>query len=504
MTAAAPSMRSRALLAVGLTVTFYLLAIVIALALIALPIAVWAAEGRGNIWVTIAMVGTGLAILRAIVPERARFEPPGPELTREAHPRLHALLDDVAEAAGERGADAVYLDADVNASVFEHRRRRIMLLGLPLLATLAADELRAVIAHEYGHFKGGDTRFSAWIWRTRVAVLKTVARLAESESWFRRNIVRWPFELYAKLFLRITNADSRRAEFAADALAARVASPDAAGRALRRVEAVGPVWEPFWLREAVPLLEARRRPPLAAGFAAMTAHRELASALDEIVQTDIKTREPDPYASHPTLRQRLEALGVAVEASAPPPAEHPAVELLDDVAELEGRLLGLHFGDEVRGFPLTPWEQAGDVHLQRLRELGERFGGAFGDRALGDAAQLARDLPAARDALRAALPEEDRGAPDDELDAFALEVLGACAACAAVRGGATVTAPPGEPIRLHHAGATLEPWALLAPVAEGRAGTETWTQHPVVAALAREPLHVPAQPPAPAPPQRVG
>ncbi len=90
MTSASPtqtsstSLRTRALLAVALTVTFYVLAIGVALALIIAPIALWASSGRGNIWVTLAMVGAGAAILRAIVPERDRFDPPGPELRRGA------------------------------------------------------------------------------------------------------------------------------------------------------------------------------------------------------------------------------------------------------------------------------------------------------------------------------------------------------------------------------------------------------------------------------------
>lgn len=189
------SLRSRAALAVALTVTFYLLAVIIALGLIVTPIALWASSGHGNLWVTVAMVGAGATILRAIVPERDRFEPPGPELSPEEQPRLRQLVDAVAAEVGEPPPDAVYLDLPVNASVLEHRRRRIMLLGLPLLATVDADELRAVIAHEYGHYAGGDTRFAGWIWRTRVAILKTVAHLVESGSWFRRSIVRWPFDL---------------------------------------------------------------------------------------------------------------------------------------------------------------------------------------------------------------------------------------------------------------------------------------------------------------------
>ncbi|HYZ28116.1 MAG TPA: M48 family metallopeptidase, partial [Thermoleophilaceae bacterium] len=332
---AGPSLRSRALVAVALTIGFYTLALVIAVGLIAAPIALFATSGRGNIWVAAALIGAGIAILRAIIPPRDRFEPPGPELRPAEHPRLHSVLQDVAVKAGQAPANSVYLDLDMNASVLEHRGRRLMVLGLPLLATLSVDELRAVVAHEYGHYVGGDTRFAGWIWRTRHAVMRTVQELATSGSWFRRNIVRWPFQWYAQLFLRITNAISRRQEFAADRLSARVASPEAAGSALRRLEALAPIYPGYWTSDVAPMLDARKRPPLAAGLYELAVHSSIAPMLDEIVKTDIEGNEADPYASHPTLRQRLEALGAPVVTAAPGPAEHPATELLENLPALE-------------------------------------------------------------------------------------------------------------------------------------------------------------------------
>lgn len=375
----------------------------------------------------------------------------------------------------------MYLDLPVNASVLEHRKRRIMLLGLPLLATLSRDELRAVVAHEYGHYMGGDTRFSGWIWRTRVAVLKTVQSLAMSDSWTRRYVVRWPFEWYAKLFLRITNALSRRAEFAADAVSARAASADAAGRALRRVEAVAPAFDEFWSADVAPMLDHGRRPPIATGFAAMTAHSELAGTLDDIVRTDLEGREPDPYASHPTLRQRLEALGVPVDASAPEPAEDPASALIADLPGLERRLLTQRFGSEVGDFEPADWSQATDVHLSRLRATVERFGSAFpAGLTIGDAGLAAADLASRRESLRTRLEPEDREAPDEALDGLLLDVLASLVVVGADRAGATVTASPGEPVRIRAAGAALNPWDLLGPIAAGQAPADSRTADPVV------------------------
>lgn len=64
---------------------------------------------------------------------------------------------------------------------------------------------------------------------------------------------------------------------------------------------------------------------------------------------------------------------------------------------------------------------------------------------------------------------------------------------AAVRAGATVTAPPGEPVRIRHAEASLDPWALLGPIAAGSAEPASWTEHPVVRGLGVVPLRVAAR-----------
>jgi heat shock protein HtpX len=485
-----PSLRRRALLAVALTIAFYLLAIGVGLGLVVAPIALWSATGHGNLWLALAMIGAGLAVLRAIVPERDRFTPPGPELTRSAQPRLHEVLDDVAHRVGEPPADVVHLDLEVNASVLEHGRRRIMVLGLPLLAIVDVDELRAVVGHEYGHYVGGDTRFSRWIWRTRVAALTTVARLRDSDSWFRRSVVRWPFDGYARLFLRITNALSRRAEFAADAVSARVASPDAAGRVLRRLEAVAPAFDGFWSSDVAPMLSSERRPPIAAGFATMAAHEELASALDDVVRSDLEGREPDPYASHPTLRQRLEALGVAVEAQAPEPVATPATTLLDDVPGLERQLLAARFGDEVGAFRPANWDESAAVHLDGMEGTVERYGAVFGDAlTLGEAGEAATALPARRAALIDRLDAEDRDASDEALDDLLVSVLACLVTTAARRAGATITAPPGEPVRIQGpADAALDAFDALGAIATGDVAPTTWAEHVVVRSLSAIPL----------------
>jgi Zn-dependent protease with chaperone function len=81
-------------------------------------------------------------------------------------------------------------------------------LGLPLLRVLTISQLRAVLAHEFGHYYGGDTKLGPWIYKTRSAIGRTLDSLRGHEGW--SSLLQLPFLWYGKMFLRITHAVSRR------------------------------------------------------------------------------------------------------------------------------------------------------------------------------------------------------------------------------------------------------------------------------------------------------
>lgn len=493
---APPPLLGRALAAVALTVGFYALALGIAVALIAGPTALWISNGVGNIFATIALAVAGVTILRALVPSRDRFVAPGPELTRSAHPALHAELAAVADAVGETVPPAVYLDGDVNASVAEvsdgllRGRRRIMVLGLPLLAALTPRQLRAVVAHEYGHYLGGDTRFSAWIWRTRVAVLKTVSALDSEDSWFQRVVVRTPFLLYAKLFLRLTNAISRRAEFAADAVAARVAGVEIKAQALRALTAAAPAYSAYWREDVAYALESGHRPPLAAGFQRFLEDHEIRAQVDSIVAAEIAEGETNPYDSHPTLADRLRAIGAKPTGEVSPPAPRDsAVSLLRDLDRLEHEVLRATFGDDavLRLDPIA-WEQAGRLHADEGDAIAARHGAAFERLTIAGVAAATEPDDEQLRSLRATLGVGPDEVAVDELNGFWRFALGRLVLAALRRDGWEIESIPGQPVVCRRAEQTLDPYGAI-----GRAGEEPppaveWAQTAEQLGIAQLPL----------------
>ena len=167
-------------------------------------------------------------------------------LPREEAPALYALANEIAEELGAPGAQTIVVTPDFNASwsTVGLRRERVLSLGLPLLAVLDQEEQVALIAHEVAHSRNGDA-FRGLIvgsavdslWQLYVTLAPDSAQLDSSEVSVLEVVSRpvmWlmaqPFRLLLLLELQFLLRDSQRAEYLADALAARVAGTSAVVR----------------------------------------------------------------------------------------------------------------------------------------------------------------------------------------------------------------------------------------------------------------------------------
>lgn len=335
-----PRLWRRMTLAVVLMAGFYLLALSIAALLLYLPVAEWRMVGRVTPQLLVFCAIGAIAILVGITPRLDRFVDPGPTLDPARHPRLFAVINDTAAATSQSPPVRVYLVSDFNAWVAQRGgimslgSERVMGLGLPLLQTLTVDELKAVLAHEFGHFHGGDTKLGPWLFKTRAAIGRTISNLAHRPAFIRK-----PFELYGNAFLRLTHAVSRQQEFAADALSASVVDVATVRSSLVAIHRLAPAFGPFWLQEVGPALRAGYRPPVLEGWQKFLSAPEISSHLETEFEKALTEGKSDPYDTHPPLKERLEALP---HTDATTPAHSPkAITLLDDPAELEAALIQL-------------------------------------------------------------------------------------------------------------------------------------------------------------------
>jgi heat shock protein HtpX len=170
-------------------------------------------------WTALTLTGAVVLTLR---PRRNRFAAPGPRLYRSEEPELFALIDEVARETRLPTPDEVYINGDVNAGVFNRggffgfRVRRGLVLGLPLMRLMSVQQFKAVLAHEYAHYYGGDTIVGGWMARIERRLARMVDELAEGHV-----VAAIPVAAYADLVFSVSNRINRREEFLADERAAR-------------------------------------------------------------------------------------------------------------------------------------------------------------------------------------------------------------------------------------------------------------------------------------------
>jgi Zn-dependent protease with chaperone function len=356
--AAPQAYRTRVALLAGLG--FGVLALLVLVA-VGLPVAIVVGllvSGRGfDGWTLYVLLPQALFAALVVRALWLRFEPiPGHRLRPEEAPELAEDIERLRLAAGAPELDEVIIDSDFNAGAASVPRllglaghRHCLVIGLPLMRVLDRDELAAVIAHEFGHFSHGHGRFSGWIYRVRLSWFRLAHALAQGGSAMSRPMLLF-FRWYAPYFSAYSFVLAREDEYQADAVSARLVGGEARVSALLRVAHAAQ-----WLQRGfLPRMAARMR---AQPQPAPAYHALLAAALREAPPLDVARllasaeRENDLEDTHPTLPQRVAAVG-APPALRPPGV--PAVAMLGEALARIERSLDDAWRAEMR----APWTAA--------------------------------------------------------------------------------------------------------------------------------------------------
>jgi len=254
-----------------------------------------------------------------------KFDPPaGRKLSRAEAGPLHDLLREQTRALGAPAVHRVILTTDYNAAAMQLPRlgllgwpRNYVLVGLPLLQTLTPEQAAAVMAHELGHLRGGHGRFAALTYRVNQSWAQLVTNLERSG---RRSIVRGFTEWYVPRFNAWSHPLRRTAEFEADAAAARITSAAALAEALCAIEVREPALDRLYWNPLNKSLAHEPLPPTDPISRLLAVARTASLPTDEehTLLRRATEADPDPFDTHPTLGERLAALGQAVAAPAPP------------------------------------------------------------------------------------------------------------------------------------------------------------------------------------------
>jgi Zn-dependent protease with chaperone function len=272
---------------------------------------------------------------------------PGMRLDLSKHPRLRALLDEVATRIGTRAVDNVYLTPGTEMAVMERGKKakeRCLILGVAGLDGLAIRPLKAVLGHEYGHFTNRDTSGGAFALKVRNSVSATAYALATggAAAWYNPA---WLFvNGFNRVFLRISEGASRLQEVLADRWAVFAYGADAFEAGLRHVVTRGVHFDAHvgaTLKEVVdgqlPLANLYTYQPSQPGA-------DVATVIEEALK-----RQSSAYDSHPSPAERFALVHALPRHGAAPDSgdDAPAWSLFDDALELQ-RAMTAKVRDNVR------------------------------------------------------------------------------------------------------------------------------------------------------------
>jgi len=260
------------------------------------------------------------------------------ELQRDDALDLFQMVESLCAQMAVRFPGKVFLEMQLNAWVRlkgwgDGRGANALGLGYDLLAGLSVGELEAVLAHEFTHARLTQRALRDWLEHGLERAVQLVRGLTEPRRAKAAPSALGSFlpriaDSIAESAARWIAALSRQEEFEADFGAAEICGAERARRVLIRVESLNRFTARVPWAERVAQLEAHAfRPWLV---------KEL-SAVKSMEPLEIAAQIPDRFSTHPSLRERLNALpsgDVSEEWD-----QRPAMDLLLDADAVAEKLM---------------------------------------------------------------------------------------------------------------------------------------------------------------------
>lgn len=251
--------------------------------------------------------------------------PTGYRIRQAQYPRLFQEVAHLSSRLQTPRIHRILIVNDFNAAISQVPRlgifgwqRNYLMLGLPLLLELSTEQARAVLAHELGHLSGNHSRLGGWIYRVRLSWCRIQDAFAQMNrrSW---EVPAQFLDWYASYFTAYSFALARANEYEADEIAAALTSPHTTASALVAVAALPTLdHEQYW----APLIKRSGTEPAppdtaVSEFARYVKHRTLDPTHYDGVLSKLLCRKTNLSDTHPSLPDRLSALGARMELSLP-------------------------------------------------------------------------------------------------------------------------------------------------------------------------------------------
>jgi Zn-dependent protease with chaperone function len=209
-------------------------------------------------------------LLKAIFFKQRERASNGLEVTEKSHPQLFSFLNSIADQAHAPRPKRVFLSPLVNARVFYDLSvlnlvfpsRKNLEIGLGLVNVLTVSELKAVLAHEFGHFSQRSMAIGIWVYVAQQIAshivykrdawdrfIKGISSIHIYTIWigWLLSLIVWSIRsLMDSLFRLVIIAQgslSRQMEFHADLVAVSITGSDELIHALYKLQTADGAWD---------------------------------------------------------------------------------------------------------------------------------------------------------------------------------------------------------------------------------------------------------------------
>jgi len=228
---------------------------------------------RFDIFTAIVAACSGLLTLfmvRSLFVVRRSGEPDGIEVTEEQQPELFHFIYQLADEVGAPRPHRVFLTPEVNAAVFYDLSllnlifpsRKNLIIGLGLVNVVTLGELKAVLAHEFGHFAQRSMMVGRWVYIAQQIIAHMITARGKLDGFLRAlsrtdpriawvgwllSLIIWSIRSLVDTLFRLVviaeRALSREMEFNADLVSVSVTGSDALINALHKLQAADQGWQ---------------------------------------------------------------------------------------------------------------------------------------------------------------------------------------------------------------------------------------------------------------------
>lgn len=226
--------------------------------------------------IPIVVIGSFIAIIKGFFGGKKR-NVLGKSITRKDQPKIWEVCDAVAKEVGTKSLDEIFISPQSGIgvhlsgglfSLLIGRTKRTLTIGLGSISNLSISQIKAILAHEFGHFSNKDTAWNSLTFTMAAALQNTLSTMPApwntSDSGYMKaaailNPALWALMAYKFLFSVLTSGFSRMREVFADKTAINLYGYKNFTEGLMRVARNDYIFSNYFIGEIIKLLTQEKK-----------------------------------------------------------------------------------------------------------------------------------------------------------------------------------------------------------------------------------------------------